>query len=85
MGLVSLRGTVLLMVTVSHVVNHVYFGLFPVVYPSIVQEFNLTYVELSMISATYSIVGGFMQLFFGVLCRYRSRRFLLALGNMLWG
>ncbi|MDQ1278858.1 MAG: hypothetical protein QG670_118 [Thermoproteota archaeon] len=71
------------LVITSHVLNHVYDTLMPVLYPSIISELNLSYGLVGMLSMGYRLSSGALQIMMGFLGRYVRRKVLLAFG-MLW-
>jgi FSR family fosmidomycin resistance protein-like MFS transporter len=71
------------LVIISHVLNHTYDSLMPVLYPSMISEFNLSYSLVGMLSMGYRLSSGALQIIMGFLGRYMKRKILLAFG-MLW-
>jgi MFS family permease len=74
-----LLGTVIIL----HALNHLINGSLPVLYPSIMQEFHLSYVQLGFLRSASSLAGGFPQMFVSLLRRWLTGRVLIALGNLL--
>jgi FSR family fosmidomycin resistance protein-like MFS transporter len=60
-----------------------YDALFPVLYPSMISEFHLTYGLVGMLAMSYRLSSGALQLIMGFLGRFVKRKFLLGLG-MIW-
>lgn len=79
------RGSKILlgMVILLHGLNHLINGSLPVLYPSIMQEFQLSYLQLGFLRSAASLASGFPQAFVGILRRWLSGRVLIALGNLL--
>jgi MFS family permease len=71
------------LVTISHALNHVYDALLPVLYPSIIVEFNLSYSLVGMVVMGYRLSSGALQLVMGFLGRFVRRKMLLGFG-MIW-
>lgn len=75
-----LLGTVI----VLHALNHLINGALPVLYPSIMEEFDLGYVELGLLRSVASFAGSFPQMFVGFMRRWFSGRVLIGLGNLVY-
>jgi FSR family fosmidomycin resistance protein-like MFS transporter len=75
----------LFLVSGAHAVIHAMTVLMPLIYPIIQVEYHLSYTQIGLIVAIPSVVGGFLQLFFGLLSRYILRKVMLGLGNILVG
>jgi MFS family permease len=73
----------LAMVIVLHAFNHVIRGAMPVLYPGIMDEFNLGYVQLGFLQSVSQFASGFPQMLMGALRRWFSGRTLIGLGNIL--
>ena len=73
----------LAMVIVLHAFNHVIRGAMPVLYPGIMDEFNLSYVQLGFLQSVSQFASGFPQMFMGALRKWFSGRTLMGLGNIL--
>jgi len=71
------------LVIISHVLNHTYDTLMPVLYPSMISELGLSYGLVGMISMGYRMCSGALQIVMGFLGRYVRRKYLLGFG-MLW-
>jgi len=80
------RGSSLLlaMVIVLHALNHLVGGALPVLYPEIMEEFGLSYVQLGLLRSASSFAGGFPQMFVGLLRRWLPGRVLIGLGNIVF-
>ncbi|KON29218.1 hypothetical protein AC480_03525 [miscellaneous Crenarchaeota group archaeon SMTZ1-55] len=72
-----------LLITLSHALNHVYDALLPVLYPSIISEFNLSYSFVGLVVMGYRLSSGALQLVVGFLGRFVRRKVLLGVG-MIW-
>jgi len=73
----------LAMVIVSHAFNHLIRGAMPVLYPGIMDEFDLGYVQLGFLQFASQFASGFPQMFVGALRRWFSGRTLMGFGNIL--
>lgn len=71
------------LVVTSHALNHTYDSLLPILYPSILSEFNLSYALIGIVAMGYRLSGGALQLLMGFLGRFVRRKILLGFG-MLW-
>lgn len=67
----------------SHVLNHSYDSLLPILYPPIMSEFSLSYSLVGMLVMGYRLSSGSLQLIMGFMGRFFRRKFLLGLG-MIW-
>jgi MFS family permease len=72
-----------MLVTLSHALNHVYDALLPVLYPSIIAEFHLSYSLVGIVVMGYRLSSGALQLVMGFLGRFVRRKMLLGIG-MIW-
>jgi FSR family fosmidomycin resistance protein-like MFS transporter len=75
----------LFLVSGAHAVIHAMTVLMPLIYPIIQVEYHLSYTQIGLIVAIPSVIGGFLQLFFGLLSRYILRKVMLSVGNILVG
>lgn len=71
------------LVVSSHVLNHTYDSLLPILYPPIMSEFSLSYSLVGMLVMGYRLSSGSLQLIMGFMGRFFRRKFLLGLG-MIW-
>ncbi|HZT07371.1 MAG TPA: MFS transporter [Chloroflexota bacterium] len=76
---------ILILVSTAHAITHVYAALFPLVYPSIQQEWGLSYTAIGTMVGLTSFIGGSLQLLFGFIGRSFPRNVVLGLGNLLFG
>jgi FSR family fosmidomycin resistance protein-like MFS transporter len=75
----------LFLVSGAHAVIHAMTVLMPLIYPIIQVEYHLSYTQIGLIVAIPSAIGGFLQIFFGLLSRYILRKVMLGVGNILVG
>lgn len=75
----------LVLVSAAHAITHFYAALFPLIYPIIQREWDLSYALLGTVVGLANFVGGLLQLGFGLVGRLFPRNLLLGLGNVLWG
>jgi FSR family fosmidomycin resistance protein-like MFS transporter len=73
----------LLLVSVSHALNHGYEAIMPVLYPLLVSEFGLQYSAIGFLVMSYRLTSGAFQLVMGFMGRFYRRKILLGLG-MIW-
>lgn len=66
-----------------HALNHMISGGIPVLYPSIVDEFSLSYSQLGFLNSASSLSTGVPQMFVGFLRKWFSGRVLISIGNIL--
>jgi len=71
------------MVIISHATNHLRGGVMPVLYPTILDEFHLSYVQLGLLRFAYSFASGFPQMFISFFRRWLPGRILLGVGNLI--
>lgn len=71
------------LVMTSHALNHSYDSLMPVLYPSMISEFNLSYGSVGLLVMGFRLSSGALQLLMGFLGRFVPRKMLLGLG-MIW-
>jgi predicted MFS family arabinose efflux permease len=81
-GIVRSANSVLAVVTISHLMQHIYLGI-SILFPLIIADLNLSYTEFGLIIAISSLIGGILQIGFSVLSRKIARHILLGLGNIL--
>ena len=77
----SKRGFAL--VITSHALNHTYDSLYPILYPSMISELDLSYGLIGVLAMGYRLFSGALQLVMGFLGRFVRRKILLGLG-MIW-
>src|SRR2546426_6778754 len=75
----------LALISLAHAVTHVYAALFPLIYPIIQREWDVSYAVLGAMVGLANFAGGLLQLGFGIIGRMYPRNLLLGLGNVLWG
>ncbi len=77
--------TVLTLVSLAHATTHMYSVFLPLTFPFIIQEFRLDYTTLGAMMGVATLVGGLLQLVFGYIPQYISRKALIGGGNFLLG
>jgi MFS family permease len=83
-GVTSASPLLLAMVIALHALNHLVGGALPVLYPAIMEEFDLGYVELGFLRSATSFAAGFPQMFVGILRQWFSGRTLIGVGNVIF-
>jgi sugar phosphate permease len=63
--------------------NHVIGGSMPMLYPDLMDEFNISYAELGLIRSAAGLASGVPQMFVGLFRRWFSARVLISAGNMI--
>ena len=63
--------------------NHIVSGAMPILYPDIMDEFNLSYSQLGLIRSVSTFAAGFPQMFVGFLRKWFSARVLVGAGNLV--
>ena len=77
--------TVVTLVSVAHAFSHAYGALLPLIVPFFLTDLQLTYTQLGLIFSLSNLVWSPLQLGFGVLGRYYSRKLILGLGHVCQG
>jgi MFS family permease len=77
--------TVVILVSLAHAMSHAYGALLPLIVPFFQSELQLTYTQIGIMFSLTNLVWGPLQLGFGVLGRYRSRKLLLGFGHICQG
>ena len=80
---VAERRAVLWLTNVSHAVNHFQSGILSVLYPAIMTEFGIGYLELGILNAIRSMLNSALQGFYGFVTPFLRRTRILAFGNLL--
>ena len=75
----------LALVSTGHAAIHALAGLMPLVYPILIVEFGLGIGDIGAFIAVTTVVGGLMQLAYGILPRYVDRPVLLGGGQLVFG
>lgn len=78
-------GLALALLAVAHAAIHAQSALMPLVYPIVIDEFQLDARDIGTFIAITTAVGGAMQLAYGFLTRIVARPRLLAGGQLLFG
>jgi FSR family fosmidomycin resistance protein-like MFS transporter len=77
--------TVVTLVSTAHAMSHAYGALLPLIVPFFVTDLQLTYTQVGLIFSLSNLVWGPLQLGFGILGRYGSRKVILGLGHVCQG
>jgi sugar phosphate permease len=70
-------------VIILHMLNHVISGSMPMLYPDLMDEFNVSYAELGLIRSAAGLAAGVPQMFVGLFRRWFSARALVSGGNLI--
>jgi MFS family permease len=73
------------LLVVAHAINHAQAVLLPLVFLSIIDEFGVGPATIAFLAAAAGFASGAIQLGFGVVTRFVSRRVLLGAGGILFG
>lgn len=76
---------VVALVSVAHAMSHAYGALLPLVLPALREELAFTYTQIGLMFTLSNLVWGPMQLGFGILGRYFSRKLILGIGHICQG
>jgi FSR family fosmidomycin resistance protein-like MFS transporter len=76
---------VVTLVSVAHAFSHAYGALLPLIVPFFLTDLQLTYTQLGLIFSLSNLVWSPLQLGFGVLGRYCSRKLILGIGHLCQG
>jgi FSR family fosmidomycin resistance protein-like MFS transporter len=68
-----------------HAVNHAHAALLPLVYLVVIDEFHVGVGSIAFLAALGSVLSGAVQLSYGVITRFVSRRAALAAGGLVMG
>ena len=69
-------------VILAHAMVHFQSGVLPVLYPTMIMEFDIDYVQLGILQFLSSFATGFPQMFVTYLRRFVSRKILLGVGTL---
>jgi FSR family fosmidomycin resistance protein-like MFS transporter len=70
-------------VIVLHMLNHVISGSMPIIFPDLMDEFQISYTELGLIRSAARLATGFPQMFVGLFRRWFSGRVIISIGNTI--
>src|SRR5918999_950132 len=73
------------LVSTAHAMSHAYGALLPLIIPSFITDLQLTYTQVGLIFSLSNLVWSPLQLGFGVLGRYCSRKLMLGVGHICQG
>jgi FSR family fosmidomycin resistance protein-like MFS transporter len=63
--------------------NHVISGAMPIIYPDLMDEFNIGYGQLGLVRSVAGLSAGFPQMFVGFFRRWFSGRVIVSVGNII--
>lgn len=72
-----------LIASLSHLLQHLYIGAAPLLFPLIMKELNFTYFYIGLTISVRTFFAGFCQLFYSFLEKIMSRKMILNLSNLL--
>ena len=73
------------LVSLAHAISHAYGAILPLILPALQAELHLTYAQIGLMFTLSNLVWGPLQLGFGILGRYYSRKRILGLGHICQG
>jgi FSR family fosmidomycin resistance protein-like MFS transporter len=73
------------LLSAAHAVNHAQAALLPLVYLAIIPEFGISAGAIALLAAAGNIAAGTLQLAYGAIARFASRRAVLAVGGLIFG
>jgi MFS family permease len=73
------------LLSAAHAVNHAQAALLPLVYLAILDEFAITVGAIALLAAVGNVSTGLVQLSYGAITRWVSRRTVLAIGGLIFG
>jgi len=73
------------LLSAAHAVNHAQAALLPLVYLAIIDEFGVGVAAIAFLAAAGNILSGSVQLAYGAVTRWFSRRSILAAGGLVFG
>ncbi len=73
------------LLVVAHAINHAQAVLLPLVFLQVIDEYGVTPATIAFLSAAGAFASGIIQIGFGAVTRFVSRRALLGLGGILFG
>jgi MFS transporter, FSR family, fosmidomycin resistance protein len=73
------------LLSAAHAVNHAQAALLPLVYLAIIDEFRVGVAAIAFLAAAGNILSGLIQLVYGALTRFVSRRLILTVGGIIFG
>jgi MFS family permease len=73
------------LLSAAHAVNHAQAALLPLVYLAIIGEFGVGAAAIAFLAAAGNVCSGLVQLAYGALTRYASRRSILTVGGVVFG
>jgi MFS family permease len=73
------------LVSLAHAMSHAYGALFPLIVPAFLTDLHLTYTQIGLIFTISNLIWSPLQLGFGVLGRYHSRKLILGIGHICQG
>jgi len=65
-------------VILLHMLNHVISGAMPIIYPDLMDEFQIGYGQLGLVRSVAGFSAGFPQVFVGLLRRWFSGRVIVS-------
>jgi FSR family fosmidomycin resistance protein-like MFS transporter len=73
------------LLSAAHAVNHAQAALLPLVYVAITLEFGVSVAAIAFLVAAGNVCSGLIQLTYGAVTRFVSRRNILGIGGLVFG
>ena len=79
------RKTLFSIVCASHLVNHFQTSMMSVLFPLLMRDLGLSYMDIGVISTFRNMAGQFLQALYGLIVPYVKRAIILGSGNFVVG
>jgi len=79
------RKTLFSIVCASHLVNHFQTSMMAVLFPLLMRDLGIGYLQIAMISTLRGMAGQFLQALYGFVVPYVKRAIILGTGNIIVG
>lgn len=73
------------LLSAAHAVNHAQAALLPLVYLAVITDFGIGVAAIAFLAAAGNVLSGAVQLAYGAVTRFVSRRTILGLGGLVFG
>jgi MFS family permease len=73
------------LLVVAHAINHAQAVLLPLVFLAVIDEFGISPATIAFLAAAGAFASGIVQIGFGALTRFVSRRLILGVGGIVFG
>ncbi|WP_338603067.1 MFS transporter [Sulfolobus tengchongensis] len=73
------------LVSAAHAETHIQVSAYSLVYPYVINYFNITYADLGLLLGAVNLINGLLQGVYGLLSNYIKRKYLCGGGNVMVG